>query len=361
MISSKEVNQYKTNGYLILPNFIAEDRIDELNSKYKLLRKKLAKRASIKFDDYENEISQIRDLWKLDNTFRDLILEKEIFELAPLFFEDNSCRLLHDHVINKPQGRNGVVPWHQDYTYWPVDNPGGLSFWLPFSDLGENSGIIEAVPRSHLWGEEKPIDFMNDTKNFDESNIKRLTVKKGDLVILHSLTWHRTSKNTSSMERIAYISLWIPANSKYMPKHASWHPVNDNVTVKEGETLNNDWFPIIGDGKYMESQIEYVDNTHTEDMDKMTMFNASRIAKGFLVKELDLQSDIWSYLYSASNRQVAVNTLAYKYGLDNSLLPELDDVLLSMSINGMAYQNHRARNVYNDSYLKFKSLFFNEI
>ena len=38
-----------------------------------------------------------------------------------------------------------------------------------------------------------------------------------------------------------------------------------------------------------------------------------------------------------------------------------EGILHAMAINSLAYQHHRARNVYNQSYLNFKSIFSNEI
>lgn len=361
MITSENIQFYKENGYLIIRNFLSREKVDELSSKYDELRIKLANSASIKISDYQEEISQVRDIWKYEEAFKKLILDEEIAKTVPQFFEDNSCRLLHDHIINKPLGNNGTVPWHQDYTYWPVDNPNGLSFWLPFSDLDENAGVLEVVPKSHLWGEEAPIDFINDRKDFSNNNIIYLTANKGDLVILNALAWHRTSDNTSVKERKAYISLWIPSNSKYAPKHASWHPVNDNITVKENEELNNDWFPIVGKRGYNTKSYPYIDNSSTENMSQITMYNASKVARVFLQKHLNLQNDVWHFLYNEENRSTSVQTLLNKFNLNQAIKSDLDKIILSMSINGLAYQNHRARNVYNKSYVNFKEIFKDEL
>lgn len=361
MITPNDIKFYNENGYLIIQNFLSIQKIDKLDRNYKNLRKELAKQALIKQADYQKEISQIRDIWKYNTEFKNLILKDEISKVAPLFFKDESCRLLHDHIINKPIGNNGIVPWHQDYTYWPTDNPNGLSLWLAFSDLDKDSGVLEVIPKSHTWGEEKPIDFMNDIKNFSDDDVKILTVKKGDLVILDALSWHRTSRNTSVNERNAYISLWIPSNSRYAPKHASWHPVNDNITVDEYEVLNDDWFPVIGNEVTHNQKHIYSDNSSTENVEKITMFNASKIAKNFLLKHLNLDKNIWSYLYLGENRIRSVNTLISKFELNKTIEDELNKILLSMAINGIAYQNHRGRNVYNDSYVKFKKIFNNEI
>lgn len=361
MITTNDIKFYELNGYLIVRDFLSTEKIDELNLNYDNLRKKLAKQAQIAVSDYQKEISQIRDIWKYNEVFSTVLLNDEIAKTAPLFFKDKSCRLLHDHIINKPINNNGVVPWHQDYTYWPTDNPNGLSFWLSFSDLDKDSGVLEVIPKSHSWGEEKPVDFMNDKNDFPEDNIKHLTVKKGDLVILHALSWHRTSVNRSVKERKAYISLWIPSNSRYAPKHANWHPVNDNITVKENEVLNNDWFPVVGKKVIKAEQHIYTDNTLTENIDKITMFNASKVAKNFLLKHLNLKNEIWNYLYLDNNRLLATNTLIAKFKLNKNLENEINEILLSMSVNGIAYQDHRGRNVYNDSYVRFSKIFKNEI
>ncbi|UPS91389.1 phytanoyl-CoA dioxygenase family protein [Bizionia sp. M204] len=361
MIATSDIKFYEENGYLIIRDFLPTQKVDKLSLNYNKLRKKLAKQSLINYSDYQKEISQIRDVWKYNDEFKNLILRDEIAKVAPVFFKNKSCRLLHDHIINKPLKNNGLVPWHQDYTYWPTDNPNGLSLWLSFSDLDEKAGVLEIIPKSHILGEEKPMDFINDNKLFSSSDVKFLTVNKGDLVVLDALTWHRTSENISVRERNAYISLWIPSNSRYAPKHASWHPVNDNITVNENEILNDDWFPVIGNKVAVEQIHEYKDNSSTEDMEKITMYNASRIARNFLQKHLNLKNDIWTYMYIEQNRFKSINLLINKFELDKAVKNELNEILLSMAINGIAYQNHRGRNVYNKSYIKFNNIFKNEI
>lgn len=361
MIAANDIQFYRENGYLVIHNFLPKQKINKLSINYDSLRKKLARQSSIKYSDYQKEISQIRDIWKHDEDFKNLILKEEIAEITPLFFRSKSCRLLHDHIINKPLGNNGTIPWHQDYTYWPTDNPNGLSAWLPFSDLDKNSGVLEVIPKSHLWGEQTPVDFINDTNDFSKSNITYVTVKKGDLVILDALTWHKTSENISIKERKAYISLWIPSNSRYAPKHASWHPVNDNITVNQNEELNDDWFPVIGNNNRKKQKHTYKDNTSTENMQKITMYNASKVVRNFICEQLDLNKDLWSYLYMEENRNKAIDKLVKKFDLNEVHKKKLSEILLSMSINGIAYQNHKGRNVYNKSYIEFKKIFHNEI
>ena len=225
-------------------------------------------------------------------------------------------------------------------------------------DLDENAGVLEVIPKSHKKGEEKPVDFINDKLDFSNESTIKLTANKGDLVILHCLTWHKTGKNTSVDNRIAYIALWIPSYSKYQPIHANWHPVNDNVKVKPGEILNDDWFPVVGEYK---NSIEEIPLKHfgPDHGDRFTMFNASKKVKSFLLNKLNLspEIDIWSELYNKDKRNEIVLKLTKQFNFSDTNKVLLDRSLKDMAINGISYNKHRARNVYNKSYVAFKNLF----
>jgi ectoine hydroxylase-related dioxygenase (phytanoyl-CoA dioxygenase family) len=357
-ISKQQIDFYNENGYLILKNIFNPDQIDSYINAYRELRKQFANECKIEIEDYEREISQVRDLWHHDTTFNNLLLKSRLPQVAATLMGASSARLLHDHIINKTKENNDDVPWHQDYTYWPIDNPNGLSLWLPFLDLDENGGVLEVIPKSHKTGEEKPVDFINDKLDFSNKPTIKLTANKGDIVVLHCLTWHKTGKNTSVDNRIAYIALWIPSDSKYQPIHANWHPVNDNVKVNPGEVLNSDWFPVVGEYEISNEKIPLKHFGPTED-DKFTMFNASKKVKSFLVKNLNLSSeiDIWNELYNQDKRNEVVGKLSKQYNFSDNKKGILNRSLKDMAINGISYNKHRARNVYNKSYVAFKNLF----
>lgn len=357
-ISKEQIDFYRENGYLVLKNVFNTEEVDNYNKAYRQLRVQFASECNIEIDDYEREISQVRDLWHYDTTFNHLLLKSKLPQIAIALMGQSSVRLLHDHIINKNKQNNEEVPWHQDYTYWPIDNPNGLSLWMPFMNLDENAGVLEVVPKSHIRGEERPVDFINDSKDFSNEATVKLSANKGDLVVLHCLTWHRTGRNISVENRIAYIALWIPSDSKYQPIHAIWHPVNDNVKVKSGEILNGDWFPVVGDYKNSQEEIP-LKHFGPSDDDRFTMFNASKKVKSFLINNLIFSSeaDIWTELYNQDKRNEVVTKLSeqYKFSLSNKQL--LDTSLKDMAINGISYNKHKARNVYNKSYVTFKNLF----
>jgi hypothetical protein len=91
------------------------------------------------------------------------------------------------------------------------------------------------------------------------------------------------------------------------------------------------------------------------------MYNASKIARKFLERHLNIENEIWRYLYDEENRKKAIQTLLKKFNLSPTIKKDLEQIILSMSVNGLAYQNHRARNVYNKSYVRFKEIFNDEL
>jgi hypothetical protein len=93
-ISKQQIDFYNENGYLILKNIFNSDKIDSYNNAYKHLRKQFANECKIEVEDYEREISQVRDLWYYDKTFKTLLLQSKLPQIASTLMGASSARLL---------------------------------------------------------------------------------------------------------------------------------------------------------------------------------------------------------------------------------------------------------------------------
>ena len=66
------------------------------------------------------------------------------------------------YIVKEP-GSASHVSWHQDLTYWGLDDPDAqVSAWLALASATEQSGCMSMVPGSHLggcWGPETPGGF----------------------------------------------------------------------------------------------------------------------------------------------------------------------------------------------------------
>lgn len=102
-----------------------------------------------------------------------------------------------------PRQERTVVPWHQDAGYLTPDADGSLivSCWIPLVDATVENGCMELIAGSHREGivqHENVIHYLD----IDETNLpagRRITmpVPKGSLLLLHSMTVHRSLPNTS--------------------------------------------------------------------------------------------------------------------------------------------------------------------
>jgi ectoine hydroxylase-related dioxygenase (phytanoyl-CoA dioxygenase family) len=368
-LNKSQIEEYNQSGALVIPDLFPDALMDKGVDVYSQVLKRFAEECEIPFEDYRSVISQVRDLWKHDSLFQKLIFESTLPQIAAQLMNRPAARLLHDHIISKPQGNSSEVPWHQDYPYWPVDHNFGLSCWLAMDDVDSESGALEIIPGSHLSGEEAPVDFMGGQRadlNIHPKAI-RLPVKKGDVVILHSLTWHRTGPNNSLPNRRAYISLWIPPESRYAPLHADWHPVNYNIHVAPGQLLNQDWFPVVGElgtldlEKYPPGRLKF-HGPEVVDED-FSMFNASVTVRKRLQEMLartgksdpEILNDVHSYLINQENRDSFVSDLHQMGALTDTTAS--NRCLQELAINSIAWSKHKARNVYNQGYVEFKEMF----
>ncbi|HSN99495.1 MAG TPA: phytanoyl-CoA dioxygenase family protein, partial [Candidatus Nanopelagicales bacterium] len=295
------------------------------------------------------------------DTFGKTLADPRLSGAAAHFMGRPGARLLHDHVSLKPVRQSGSVPWHQDYPYWPVDTPEGLSCWCPLEDVGPEGGCLEVIDGSHRWGESPPADFLVDQGGALDARPDRvrLPVPAGSVVILNSLTWHRSGPNLEAGRRAAYISLWLPPDARYAPDHSGWHPVNEHVTVAPGEILNDDWFPCFGEREIRAGGPRPL--VHTGPVARaegLSMFNASATISAQLRRVLaragfpgDLEGGLGRLLAQQGAASAIVReTLAAGIPADEAALR---GALEELRISSEAYRLHRARNVYNGAYVAY--------
>lgn len=352
---------YDVHGYAVLAPQLGEGERGALLRALDALLDRYAAEQGVPRDVYLESISQWRDLWRHDEAFSAALGDARLWGAAAHFMGRPGARLLHDHVIRKPAHRSGTVPWHQDFPYWPVDTPEGLSCWCPLEDVGPDGGCLEVIDGSHRWGESPPADFLaEDRRHLDaRADLVRLPVPAGSVVILNSLTWHRTGPNLEAGSRPAYITLWLPPDARYAPEHSGWHPVNEHVTVRPGEVLNDDWFPCFGEPHIRDDGPRpLVHHGPTSRADGLSMFNASATIAAQLRRILarggfsgDREGGIGVLLAQEGAIDLIVRETMACGVATSAHEPALRAALTELRIAADAYRLHRARNVYNGAYV----------
>ncbi len=366
-MTGEAMDFYEEHGFAVLNNCLPDTDIRGLQSGFARLVANYSAEMEMSPEEYLARINQWRDLWEQSEQFRDVLCNKAIHGLARRFMRQSQVRLLHDHIISKPyrgreavgKGTNQTLPWHQDYPFWPVNTPQSLSLWIPFDDVSATGGCMEIVEGSHKWGAAAPVDFiMDDPEKFrdrNDLNFIRIPATKGQVVVLHSLTWHRSHPNQDAdTERRVYIILWIPACAEYTPDTTEWHPLNERIQVKTGEQLNADKFPVFGECTTgLEQKTEYAAAGNQPKLSQaMDMFHASAHIAAQINELMRWDnSGGLATLLATPQRRIAIAERCVELDLvEDSKLDDLIELLERLEVSSLAYAKHKARNVFNDAY-----------
>ena len=135
--------------------------------------------------------------------------------------------------------------WHQDYPYWPVDEPRGLIVWIPLQPTGIRNGGLGLASGSHMDGAGPSVNLgdgspQSGAKGSIPSNLvaEFPDLKPGDAIVFSPLTWHTSGTNKGPNDRLAWSSSWLEKSCKWKLANAPLHPLRG--VIEDGETVGGD-------------------------------------------------------------------------------------------------------------------------
>lgn len=191
------------------------------------------------------------NVWQDIDSFRQLLYTSKLSRLACQLLNTPEVILFQDHVICKPPYLNQCIQWHQDYSYWPLDRPGGLTMWVALDPATPETGCLHYLPGTQRLGPMCPTDFMLGTNQpstghepaYDWSAHEHLAVpvslSPGQAVAHHPLVGHFSPPNTTSETRTGYSLTWVSPDVRWLPRHAP-HPYLHELNPHPGQ-------PIVGE------------------------------------------------------------------------------------------------------------------
>lgn len=195
------------------------------------------------------------NLWCALPAFQRLVLDGRVAAQARAALGVEAVQLFQDNLVCKVPGNLTEIQWHQDYSYWPLDAPRGITTWLALDDADEENGALAYVPGSHLWGERAPADFIRGTGQpalpglipmDPEGRVTALGIARaGELLVHHPLVWHRSGPNRSARPRRAWTATWIVPGTRWALGHAP-HPYTWSLRPQDGAVVEGELFPVFG-------------------------------------------------------------------------------------------------------------------
>ena len=261
MLTDEQVKQYKTDGFLILDDFVAPKECDALRTRVAELVHEFDPAGVVSIfstneqnriaDDYfmssgdkirfffeenaflaggtlkqskERSINKIgHALHDLDPVFDRFSRNERIKQLADALGFTNP-HLVQSMYIFKQPNIGGEVSCHQDSTFLYTEPTDIVGLWFALEDATIENGCLWAIPGGHKPGlksrwvrsPEGPMRFqVYDAEPWPENLLVPLEVKKGSLILLHGLLPHRSFENKSPRSRHAYTLHLVHAGANY--------------------------------------------------------------------------------------------------------------------------------------------------
>jgi phytanoyl-CoA hydroxylase len=237
-----DAEAYERDGFVHLGRILEAEAVEELRA---------ALDRALGADPTRNSYGILRhNLWRRSPGFAAALPR---IARAAVSLAGRPLTLFQDNLVWKPPGTSDRIEWHQDFAYWPLDAPNGVTLWVALDLVDAANGALRYLPGSHLLGERRPTSFVagaatagtGSLEPLDPSGREHETVsvelEAGEAVAHHPLVWHMSPGNPSPRERRGW-SLTFVGDTRWQPAHAP-HPYAHELDVVAGERPSGDLFP----------------------------------------------------------------------------------------------------------------------
>ena len=156
MLTATQIEAYRKNGFLVVPEVIALGQVAKARAKLvELIEASRRVPASNSIYDLEDahsatnpRVRRIKDPHEVDPIYASLLNAPEITDIvAQLIGPD--LRMEHTKLNIKPARGGEPVEWHQDWAFYPHTNDDILEVGVMIEDCTMENGPLLVVPGSH--------------------------------------------------------------------------------------------------------------------------------------------------------------------------------------------------------------------
>lgn len=250
LLSPFLLNQFSTDGYAIVENFISDEECMQLQSRMEVLTQDFSEQDAITSVFSTLNHQHTKDLYFLDSAHKvsfffeedaihenqllypiNLSLNKvghELHQHDPIFrdfcHQDKMTDLVKNLGYDTPVIRQsmyifkqphigGPVAIHQDSTFLHTLKKPVIGLWFALEDATRENGCLWAIPGGHKTplrqkfnrNQDNSLTFATlDPTPYEKDKLVPLEVKKGTVIALHGYLPHSSERNTSSQSRHAF-------------------------------------------------------------------------------------------------------------------------------------------------------------
>ena len=213
MLTNSDIQRYKDEGQIVLPNRLPEELVSCIDRRSnELLEANPALSA-----DYVPGLVEIDDQWLAVGCIP-MILDAVEQLIGPDILTWGSG------LFGKPANDGIETPWHQDGEYWPIRPLATCTAWIAVDEATPDNGCLRVVPGSH---KDRKL-FPHTTPEGDYTLYRRLEdvssaevggrdviLERGQISIHDVFMVHGSRPNQSSKSRRGVTFRFMPTTSHF--------------------------------------------------------------------------------------------------------------------------------------------------
>lgn len=259
-ISEAEVAAYAADGVVHLKGLFGPELVERLRD---LVEADMAKHSRMQL-----ELSKEGDpgrfygntfVWKQTPGFREVVYESGLAEAAGRIMAAGKVNIVFDQLLVKEPGTSERTRWHHDLPYWPILGDQVATLWLALDEVTAESGAVEYIRGSHLWGQRFKAEAFKEGVEYQEDlppvpdieaerarhEILQFELAPGDCTLHHGLTLHAAPGNArADRRRRAYVTRWAGDDVTYHPRPGI-QPMYEDPAIAAGDALDSDLWPVV--------------------------------------------------------------------------------------------------------------------
>jgi hypothetical protein len=234
-VTPLQIEAFERDGYVHIPGVLSESEMKEIEEPMmKFLRGEINPDGK-DLCDMSGATDRTPDEYTVYNAMlprryypamQGNIYERRTLSIATQLQRGKSMKIDYDQLLaKKPRSPDSIFAWHQDSAYWPPleFDPSTCTCWLAIDDSTVENGCMRFLPGSNLEKEIRkhaPVkisgtgDRLNEESSHalctrlsdeDESKVKCVEIKRGDITVHDERVCHGSGPNESSGWRRAYV------------------------------------------------------------------------------------------------------------------------------------------------------------
>ncbi len=235
MLTHAQIQQFKIDGYLILPRVFASETIDRL---HRLINDHLQHRiapfeleADVQYPGAPlNEssrggqtIRRLKMAFQRSSHLANVATTPVITEAIKQILGGDALYLSPNHhncVMTKLPQFSSITHWHRDTRYWNFDNKYLINAWAALGDEAEENGCMKVLPGSHRWDVRKEAldsaqflipDHIDNKSRLDTQRLVELAT--GDVLLFSAHCFHAAGKNVTEHPKYSAVFTYHNENT----------------------------------------------------------------------------------------------------------------------------------------------------